>query len=467
MQWSSSLNKAREINQDPSIYGTFAEIGAGQEVARFFFLAGQASKTVAKTMSAYDMVFSDEIYGKEPNGRYVCQTRLHRMLEKEYTLLLKRLKNSRGLESRFFAFADTVATSTHPKRPSHGWMGVRFQHKIGQSPSQIILHAQLLDSHRLRQQEILGTLGVDLIHSCYFYNQSPSSFLTSLTENIKPGSVEIDFIQTEGPAFENFHNPLLNLELVHRHWSQALFIQPDGNVALLADQIYNQPIVLQRGHFNPVTKTHVDIIEKAHSFQKQEFHLKENSLKIFELTTSLLKKNQEENSLDTESFLHRVAMITSLGYPVLVTPFKEFYKVKKHLRMSTQKPLSVVIPASHLEKIFALDSYEDLPGGLLEGLGKLLDKTTHFYIYPHKTDSLCLNTSSFKPSPPEDKIYSYFMEKQFLKDLAGCHDIDHYIRSEQARLWIETQKPHWQDLLPPPVTQYVVEKGLYKKRSSK
>lgn len=458
MKWNTSLNKAREINQDSSIYGTFAEIGAGQEVARYFFLAGQASQTVAKTMSAYDMIFSDEIYGKEATGRYVCQTRVARMLDKEYTLLLRRLKATRGLESRFFAFADTVATSTKKGKPSHGWMGIRFQHQKGAAPSQVVIHAKLLDPHRLQQQEILGILGVDLIHACYFHNQSQSGFLTGLTENIKSGSIEIDFINTQGPAFEDFDNQCLNLELVAKGWAHAVFIDINGDVTLLADSVYGKSITLQRGHFNPVTKTHIDIIEKAQAFQKKEFSLNGAPLKIFEITTFLLQNN---NSLDTLSFKHRVKMINQLGYPVMVTNFKEFYKAKEYLRECTAKPISFVIPASHLEKLFSHSYYQELSGGLLEGLGKLLDDQTHFYIYPHKNQNLCLTASTYKPLRPDDKIYDYFMEKGQMRDLTECDTIDHYIRSEEARLAIQSNKQGWETLLPPELAQYIKSHRLY------
>jgi nicotinic acid mononucleotide adenylyltransferase len=459
MKWNSSLNKAREINQDKSIYGTFAEIGAGQEVARYFFLAGQASQTVAKTISAYDMTFSDEIYGKEPSGRYVCQNRLIRMLDKEYSLLLRRLKSTRGTESRFFAFANTVATSTKKGRPSHGWIGVRFQHQRLAEPSQIIIHARLIDLNRLQQQETLGILGVDLIHACYYHYQSDTAFLNGITENIKPSSIEIDFIKVEGPAFTGYNNPILNLQLVHQGWSHASFIDSDGEAKLLADSIYQKPIILQRGHFNPVTITHVDIMEKASQFQKKEFGLEsEEAIRIFELTTFLL---QQDNKLDSNSFRHRMQMIHKLGFPVLVTNFKEFYKLKEHLRQSTNRPISFIIPASHLEKLFSHVHYQELSGGLLEGLGKLLDDQTHFYVYPYKTPTSCITAQVFQPTPPDNKIYSYFLDKGQIRDLAGCEDIDHYIRSEEARIAVMSKKQGWERLLPSPIVEYIQQNKLY------
>jgi nicotinic acid mononucleotide adenylyltransferase len=270
--------------------------------------------------------------------------------------------------------------------------------------------------------------------------------------------VEIDFIKTEGPAFEDYDNQILNLQLVDQNWSHGVFISPSGEVTLLADSVYNKPILIQRGHFNPVTNTHLDIIEKASEFQKREFNLTDEPLKIFEVTTFLLKKN---GSLDLASFKHRANMINQLGYPLMVTNFKEFYKVKERLRQTTEKPISVVIPASHLEKLFSHESYQDLSGGLLEGLGKLLDQKTHFYVYPHKTPDSCMTVSTFKPPKPDDKIYFYFLELGQIRELAGCDEIGHYVRSEEARSAIQQKKEGWKLLVPAPIADYVEKTKLY------
>ena len=217
MSFEHTLQKARQINSVARIYGTFAEIGAGQEVARFFFQAGQASKTIAKTISAYDMIYSDEIYGKEKSGRYVCESRVLKMLDKEYSLLHRRLDEARGESTTFFAFANTVATGDGIKKYSHGWMGVRFQTKAKGPANDIILHVRLLDRVRLHQQETLGVLGVNLVHAAFMQSANPQSFITSLVQDLKPGQVAIDFIRVTGPDMAHFNNHLFNLELVRRN----------------------------------------------------------------------------------------------------------------------------------------------------------------------------------------------------------------------------------------------------------
>lgn len=455
MIWNSSLNKARMINQDAGIYGTFAEIGAGQEVARFFFLAGQASQTIAKTMSAYDMVFSDEIYGKEKSGRYVCQERVEKMLDKEYSLLLRRLEKNRGQQSRFFAFADTVATSRNKHRPSHGWLGIRFQHQINAPASQVTLHVELLDHLRLQQQETLGILGVDLIHAAYFKTQDETTFLHSLTENIKAGQVHIDMIQVSGPAFEAFDNALLNYLLVQNKWSEAIYFNSQGQVMSPGDAFFNQPILLQRGHFYPITTTHVDIMQKADLFFKSEFSTLAQPKWLFELTIPLIAGQHSEITQQQQSFIKRLKMLTLLGYPVILTQFVEFYRLKEFLRRFTKEPISLVISASHLPKLFSTSHYQDLGGGLLEGLGKLLDHQTHFYVYPHKTPTLCETASTFCPAGEEALIYQYFQQKKWIRDLAGCDEINHYIRSEEARHSILNGDKPWEQLIPSPLVNYL------------
>lgn len=460
MIWNSPLNKARQINQDKTIYGTFAEIGAGQEVARFFFLAGQASQTIAKTMSAYDMLFSDEIYGKEPSGRYVCQSRVQRMLEKEFLLLNRRLEKTKGQDTRFFVFADTVATNANKTKPSHGWMGVRFQLQPGQDYSQVTLHIKLLDTHRLQQQETLGILGVNLIHACYSKTQNPTEFLESLVDSIKKGQISIDNINVEGPAFKNYNSILLNYYLVRNEWSPAMLINSKKESVEIGDYIFQKPILIQRGHFNPVTKTHIDIINRSLSYFKNEFQ--KDPIILFEITTQLLTPNHPNDSITKEeeqSLLHRIHMITDLGYPVLISRFFKFYQLKEYLRALTNQPLSLIIPANHLNKIFSSEHYQDLSGGLLEGLGKLLDSMTRFYVYPHKTDKTCQTASLFLPPAPDSLIYQYFSTQKWISDLAGCDDIDHYIRSEEARLAIQSNQPQWENLLPDPTVNYIKTQG--------
>src|SRR6185312_6389464 len=243
------LAKAFEVNANPAIYGTFAEIGAGQEVARFFFQAGQASQTIAKTISAYDMIYSDEIYGKESNGRYVCESRLLKMLDKEYSLLHRRLDQARGQKTTFFAFANTVATGDQKKKFSHGWLGVRFQAKPLGPHNDIVLHVRLLDKYRLQQQEALGILGVNAVHTAFHAISNASDIIDGLTEGLREGQVSVDFIRLTGPDVAHINNHLLNLELVRRGLSEAILFGPDQKILNVSDELFQKNVLIQRGSY--------------------------------------------------------------------------------------------------------------------------------------------------------------------------------------------------------------------------
>src|SRR6266702_3802132 len=214
--------KALQINLDVSKYGTFAEIGAGQEVARRFFRVGGAASTIAKTMSAYDMTFSDAIYG--PTDRYVSRVRLRTMLDHEYDLLLERLNAKLGDERTFFVFADTVAARSFKQHnESHGWLGVRFQTQPHGEPSQIIIHVRMLDETNVDQQEALGVIGVNLIYGAFFYAE-PEKLISSLQENLAPGRIEVDIIKFSGPLFCKIDNRLMSLQLVSQGLTSAVMV---------------------------------------------------------------------------------------------------------------------------------------------------------------------------------------------------------------------------------------------------
>lgn len=258
----TTTRKALNINLNDSIYGAFAEIGAGQEVARHFFKAGRASHTIAKTMSAYDMTISDEIYGKA--GRYVCEERLVKMLEHEFDLLDARLGEKRGQDTCFFSFADTVATSSQTDGPRcHGWMGVRFQVRPGGPTNDVILHVNMLDQMRLDQQTALGILGVNLIYAAYNHLDEPGRFVTELADNLGSHKMELDLLKFSGPDMEHIDNRLVGIELVEQGLSKAVLFGSDGDVQQAADSLYQKPLVVQRGTFRPVTKINVEILNRG------------------------------------------------------------------------------------------------------------------------------------------------------------------------------------------------------------
>ncbi len=449
MKTQSILDKAREINLDLKWYGSFAEIGAGQEVARQFFQAGKASQTIALTISAYDMTYSDIIYGKEKSGRYVCDSRLQRMLQKEFNKLIDRLSTERGKNTCFFAFADTVATSA---KNSHGWMGVQFQHKPGAEPSEVRLHVRLLDKHRLMQQECLSQLGVNLIHCC-FYKKSSQEFTYSLFDQMKLDSVSIDALHFQGPAFMSFDEVESNLHLIQAGWSDAILIQPNGKVQNPGDALWGKNILIQRAYYNPVTNTHLDIASKSQNHFRTEFKLKLTEVTtLFEFT---LNNRVKDKTISITEAQQKIEMIKALGIPVLISRFSLFYELKEFLRLATDKPLAIVIGAIHLDKIFDEKFYFDLNGGLLEGMGKLCDKSTRLYIYPHKTKEICLLTKSFFPKKEIKHIYNHFIENNFVQDIAGCDEIAEFIHSEDVLKMIAAKKPDWKKFVPQEIHQIV------------
>ncbi len=455
----SALNRALEINLNPQIYGTFAEIGAGQEVARFFFQAGKASQTIAKTISAYDMIYSDEIYGKEASGRYVCESRLKKMLEKEYSLMHRRLDQSRGASTCFFAFANTVATGDNKKRQTHGWMGIKFQtHPKGEA-NEIVLHVRLLDRIRLQQQESLGVLGVNLVYAAFTDFRTPEKLLTSLVENLKQGQVAIDLIRFTGPDLKHIKNHLMNLELVRRGLADAVLFGPDQSILTISDELYQKPVVIQRGIYRPVTKTHVDVLEKGVQQFKKDFPKESKSATVlFELT---MRDLQQDGHIQEKDFLDRVTSLCSLGHHVLVSNFFLFYRLKKFLRTYTQLPLVLIMGASHLSRLFDDTQYEDLDGGLLEGLGKLLDPSTRLYIYPHKTEQSCMTTRTFFPDPKWLPIYQYFLAQKQISDISGCDEAQEYLHSDFVKELILARDPRWQTLVPETVRDLIKNEKLF------
>lgn len=456
-QTRTTLGKALYINQDPNIYGTFAEIGAGQEVARFFFQAGKASQTIAKTISAYDMTFSDEIYGREPHGRYVCESRLDHMLSKEYELLPERLDTQRGDKTRFFAFATTVATSSDANRSCHGWMGVRFQVSPRGPTNDIVMHVRMLDRYRLQQQEVLGILGVNLIFAAFYHRDNPTAFVDTLTEGIKNGRLSIDLIRFKGPDLKIFDDLFMNVELVRRQLCNAAVFGPQNNLLYSGDLFYQKPLMVSRGTFAPPTNTHFEIIEKAQEQiltdqKKAPMVLCEISLPEAENFTPALTL--------TEDLRHRIKMLNNLGYHVAISRFPLFFELKTFLRQYTSEPIQFVVSAAMLSKLFDDGFYKNLKGGLLEGLGLLLDEETSLYVYPHKTADQCTTMNTFFLGGAEQKIFDYFKEKKWIKELGNCELANLSTQAIDVRKAI-MNKEDISSLVPSAIDQYLKKHRLY------
>lgn len=378
---SRTIEKALAVNLDPTTYGTIVEIGAGQEVARWFFQAGAAAGTVAKTMSAYDMKFSDEIYGEAPGGRYVSRARLRRMLEREYDLVISRIEKQRPDDTRFFAFADTVAAQGFKKRAEcHGWLGVRLQLTPKSPPDDIIVHVRMLDETNLEQQEALGILGVNLIYGAFHYTDTPEKLLRSLMDGLRRGRIEIDLVELNGPTLGTIDNRLMALELVKASLTRAVLFDPDGRVVIPADALYRRRVLAMRGMFQTVEQRDIDLFTHAKMrFQRGTGGHDTEIISLAELTMAQLANDKK---VDTTDFLARVNQLSDAGYHVLISEYFRYFRVRQYLGRYSREPVALVVDIESLGNIFCEDYYNGLSGGILEGLGQLFPDATVAYIYP-------------------------------------------------------------------------------------
>lgn len=371
--------KALKINLTSDIYGCFAEIGAGQEVAANFFKAGGSSGTIAYTQSAYDMKVSDSMYGEA--SRYVCEERLITMLETEYETLKYRLPN-KYKEARFFAFCNTVESlNYHKTNQGQGWVGIRFQLNLESEPNDIILHIKMHDNSHKAQQEALGILGVNLVYACYFHFDDLNEFLTSLVHRLPRDRMEIDMLRVSGPDFETTDNRIIALNLVKRGITDATMFDLCGNVLQPATALYKKNILLMRGRFRPVTKVHIDMIEAGKKQFLNEKDVSEDNLNvIFELT---LKDLTADGKISDKDFVDRAELLGSLGYTVMISNYLKHYKMVDYLAsIAKGKRMGVIVGVYNLHTIFDERYYDNLPGGLLEAFGRGFGHNVKLFVYP-------------------------------------------------------------------------------------
>ena len=451
--------KALQVNLDPSKYGTFAEIGAGQEVTRWFFRVGGASGTVAKTISAYDMTVSDAIYGRAE--RYVSQERLATMLDHEYGLLVERLAAKRGATTKFFAFADTAAaTSFSRKEDGHGWLGVRFQHHPGAEPSQVVLHMRLTDKENLQQQEALGILGVNLIHSAlYFYNDI-DLFIEALIDNLSLERVEVDMIKCTGPAFKGVDNRLLSLKLVQAGLTNAAMFLANGENVQPADALYKKAILLERGSFRPVTNATYDMLRASKAMFIQEPRMQdEEFIVLMEMTQ---KNLLTEGGIDHKDYLERVDMLCGLGQNVIITNFAEFHRLAAYLFRYTKKMIGIVMGVPTLKEIFDEKYYANLEGGILESFGRLFKNDLKIYAYPlldDKTGSL-ITAGNLRVAPHLRHLYSYLTENRYIDSIRDYDEKTLTIFAREVLSHIRSGEADWEHQVPPAVATMIKERKL-------
>ncbi|HAL80923.1 MAG TPA: nicotinate-nucleotide adenylyltransferase [Mucilaginibacter sp.] len=457
--------KALAINLDPKIYGSFAEIGAGQDVAANFFKAGASSGTIAKTMSAYDMTFSDAIYGVQQVRRYVSENRLISMLEHEYGLLIERLAEQRGDSTTFFAFADTVSALNYQKtNDGHGWMGVRFQLEPNGGFNDVVLHVKLLDYDNNMQQQAVGVLGVNLIYACFYYHQSPPLFLQSLMDDLSSDRIQIDMIRFEGPDFSKVDNRLMSLHLVKYGFSDAAVFGPDGKNQQPSEVLYKKHILVIRGRFRPIINVHLDMLNNGvKQFMQEPDVDKANVIVITELTLQALKeKDAHENAeIDEKDFLDRVDILCSLGQTVLISNFHEYYKLVAYLSKITKLKLGVVVGYPNLEYIFSEEHYHELPGGILESFATLFSRKVKLFIYPTLRDGAILNCLKFYPPAHLIDLYRYLIANNKIEDIRHYNENNLSVQTNKVLELIKQGAKGWEQYVPAEVAAIIKDRCLF------
>ncbi|KXU37957.1 nicotinate-nucleotide adenylyltransferase [Cephaloticoccus capnophilus] len=494
--------KALRINLDATKYGTFAEIGAGQEVARVFFQAGGASGTVAKTISAYDMTFSDAIYGKAP--RYVSQERLLLMLDHEFELLRERLSESRGTKTQFFVFADTVSARNFAgTNEQHGWMGIRFQPAPCAEPSEIVLHVRMSDTEAVLQQEALGIIGTNLVYAAFYYRNDPQKFTASLLDHLSPTRIEIDMLEFRGPEFAHIDNRLTSLLLVHYGLTNAVMFGPGGSVLQPSEVLRKKAILVERGSFRPVTHVNVDMLHCAAAQFIQEPLVKDRDFIV--LTEITVHNLLADGQFDSADFLSRVDLLGAIGFTVLISNYSEFYRLTAYFRRYTKEMIGMAMGITNLLEILNEKYYENLEGGILESLGRLFRHSVKLYVYPmlrepyecylatgqtsepttdsaapptgerqngsgstprdarlteaHKIETV--TAQNIQVAPHLRNLYAHLYENCYIECLTGYNpDILHIFSREVLRR-IQDQDPTWENLVPDSVAAVIKARQLF------
>jgi len=452
--------KALKINLDRKVYGSFAEIGAGQEVAATFFQAGGASGTIALSVSAYDMKISDSFYGE--CERYVCEPRLTTILDKEYQLLQEKLAE-RADQSLFFAFADTVEMLNYYKtNKGHGWLGIRFQLAPNSPPNECVLHVVLNDNDGLLQQKAIGRLGVNLIYACYHYADNPELFVQSLTDDLSD-RVEIDMLRLTGPDFDHVDNRIISLSLVRNGMTDAALFGPDGRVLQASQALYKKNILVLRGRFRPVTHVNLDMLTQGlKKFRHEEDVDPDNVIVIFELT---LKDLTAGGAISEKDFLDRVDILCSLGHTVMISNYQKYYKVVSYLSDSTRnRKVGVILGIHNLTQIFDDSYYDLLKGRLLESVGILFGRNVKLYAYPafNPKDPTELQTcANLKFDEKTAPLFQYLMANNKIADIPSSNEDILQILSDRVLEMIREGKPGWESMVPSQVATMIKENRLF------
>ena len=452
--------KALRINLDSRFYGTFAEIGAGQEVVRWFFRVGGAAGTIAKSMSAYDMTVSDAIYGE--TQRYVSRDRLQAMLDHEFQLNLDRLGESRGDNTSFFAFADTVvARSFKGGNECHGWMGVKFQAHPHDEPSQIIVHVRMLDTEAALQQEALGIVGVNLLFGAFFLHHEPDQLVESLLDKLSTGRIEIDLIDFKGIEFRYVDNRLMSLKLVQLGLSGAAMFGPDRAVLQPSEVLYKKAILVERGSFRPVTHVNVDMMNSAlEKFSAGPAVAGKTVLPLMEITMSNLLAGGAE--VDRRDFLARADLLAASGFTVLISDFFEYYRLAAYLAWRTKERIGIVMGAASLIELFDEKYYTQLPGGILESFGRLFKNDLTVFVYPlrAKDNAELVTVENLQVAEELRKLYGYLADRGSFMQLDNFKPEFLHIFSRDVLKRIAAGDAAWEQMVPPEVAELIKKRGF-------
>lgn len=452
--------KALKINIDTPFYGSFAEIGGGQETSRHFFQAGGASETIAKSISAYDKSFSDLQYNKMKSGRYVSEERLTKMIDQEYKEVNNLLYEKRP-DSLFFAFANTVEILNYSRTNySHGWMGIKFQLETGGEPNNIILHVKLLENDALLQQSTIGILGVNLIYASLNYYNNPNEFIRSLTDNLSMDRLRITMMRMKGPQLDYVDNRLLGVQLVKNGLTRSIMFDKKGDVQMPIDMLYKKNVLAFRGNFNPITYIAQDIIRTSKElFEKDEDYKPDNSLFFCEMTLNNLLS--EKGEVDEYDFLNRVDMLNSIGQNVMVSDVGMYYELVDLFSQFRINKFRLIIGVPGLESIFDEKYYTILKGGILEAFGKLFPQNLKLYIYPtkNKGNNDILTSRSIKPSKNLNGLWDYLKDNNFIIDLKSNMKAQLHVKAREVLKMIQEGNPDWEKYVPMKVADMIKEKG--------
>lgn len=455
--------KALRINLDRRIYGSFAEIGAGQETASLFFKAGGASGTIAKTMSAYDMTFSDAIYGPEESGRYVVESRLEKMLSKEYSLLEKRLAEKRGADSLFFAFANTVVALNYKKtNEAHGWIGIRFQLEPEGGYNDVVIHVRMLDNDNVAQQQALGIIGVNLIYACFFYSQTPDFLLKSLMDDLSRDRIEIDMIRFSGPDFLHVDNRLMSLYLVKNGFTDAALFGADGGVLQPSEAFYKKNVLLMRGRLRPITNLHVDLVDNGMKQFLAEPDVDKNKVVLVSELTLHNLQSDNDSGIDEKDFLDRVDILCSLGHMVMISNYHEYFRLVAYLSRLTRLKIGLLLGIPSLQAIFDESHYEFLPGGILESFATLFSRNVKLFIYPTmRQDNSIYTCENFEIPEHLRPLYQYLLTNDKIEDIRNYQLENLRWTTDEVLEMVQRGEQGWERHVPPQVAEIIQEKCLF------